>query len=243
MQFNAKHITETLEDHVGSWDYYLRIAVHQYSLFAMVFVLIGFFSLLKKNLHYKLVILYPLVVFYSFFTFVVATKSSNYVSYLQFLFFILMAIGFEQVYKFTQSKIRSGLIRVLLISGILAGLFITISEPVIMYNYHVHDKGGYYFNGENRYAKRHNAEKYRTLADYPFEDKSFVINLPPFENIDFMFFTGVNANFEVLSETLLSDLDRKGHTIYYFRSINGWELPSYLTENPKYHEIEIDLMR
>lgn len=214
-EFNVRHISEALEGHTGNWLYYITIMPYQYSFLVLGVLSIGsilFFKHLFKKAHF-VILVFPVIVYYLFFSVIVETKSYNYVSYLQPMVFIIAAIFLYKLDAWLSTRISLYKKGVFALISII--IIVDLNDPIAMYQYHVEDEGQYLFNMEDRKQKRHNTAVYSSLSG-KFGEMDLVFNLPEFENIDCMFFSGGNSYSGIPTPEIRDSLINQGYTLYYF---------------------------
>lgn len=229
--FNRRHITEPLEGHTGNWDYFFRLIPDQYSYIVAFLILIFLLQVFKRKKTEPAIysILFAIAIVYIFFSFIVKTKSSNYVFIVAPFVFIIAGKGFDLIYNFT-IKLFHGRVLSSLLLLLAASAIVSVFRPVTLYNFHVNDKP-YLFNTENRASKRHNTIIYQKL-DSLIQEESIILNCRSFEDVEAMFWSKHNVYQWYPDSMQYLELKKKGLNIVAFPDMPGQELPSYIKHDP-----------
>lgn len=226
-EFNQKHIFEAIENHSGSIFYHLHFMQTAYGKYLLPFLIAGLlYSFFKKEIDTKLsvALVAIIIVLFSFFSLVVATKMPSFVYPVSALIIILIALGFYEVFIYVASRLHLSPIKQqssLALCVVLIGIYSLKPWAIAAQS----DK-----NNETRNAKINNTIIYKNLPPQ-ITQNCVVINCKSFEDVELMFYQNVNAYHWYPEKHTLDSLQHLGYKFAAFKSHNNQVLPEYIVND------------
>ncbi len=231
MEFNRRHITEVIEEHSGTIWYYYH---HLYNLLGngcWILLPTGMLLAVRKRKMLQPQLLRGLMVsvlfVFVFFSFMVQTKSYNYLSMITPPGFIFIAFALMRLLQYIKRPVWSGIL-------VLLALFDSLNPVKI--GMHVSS------DNEERNVKLYNTRIYKGGANYLPAGVKVVLNLGALENIAFMFYNNkVTAYAGVLSEQDMQALAERHVPVAAFINHDQYVLPDYVLKYPYLYLIKREL--
>lgn len=236
--FNGRHITEALEGHSGNFLYYFGRLPGYWGIPGCLLVFAGW-AILSKRLFQKrlanplatigMLTIFPCV--FIFFSIVVKTKMPGYVYMLTPLAAIFISMALAEIKKISlQNKLLKNKSLYLLWSTVT---LIFVFSPAHIYLRHKPD------DPKRITAVKHTQQAKNIRSLIPVDNK-FIFNATEYQAIDIMFYhNDLSVHWGAINRKTLDSLQVAGHSISFFPSRTGHDLPSYVRENPTFHIIPI----
>jgi 4-amino-4-deoxy-L-arabinose transferase len=226
-EYNRIHMNDDL-GHPGNMFYHIKFMATAYHYVLLGFLAIGIVAILStKHQHKNLTVsfLAMIVVLFSFFSILVATKMPAFVYPVSALILIFMAYGIyftsSYVFKYLQ-LIPKHQNQLLCLITLVVG-FWSIKPALIMQERS--DQNPF------RNNKIHNSSVYQNLDDSVIKDR-VIINCRPYENIELMFYKNVTAYHWYPGERVLDSLQLLGYQFAAFEYENDQQkLPDYIVND------------
>ena len=195
-------------------------------------LVIGMIALLFQKTaekKYTAIYLVMIAVLFGFFSYV-ATKMPAFVFPVSGLILIMMAYGITTVTRKSESMVtkNSNPSKWMPVVAIIAAFICLQPNEMIKHRAKSH---------EFRHLKLQHTKVYKELSDDIINDY-VIINCPPHENLELMFFRGGNAFMSFPEERVLDSLQNAGHRFAAFKNTPTHELPDYILEDPEVLVIE-----
>ncbi|HEU4471950.1 MAG TPA: glycosyltransferase family 39 protein [Flavisolibacter sp.] len=223
--YNTRHVTEVLEGlPARSQLYYIGQLGRHYSWVLVPFLVAGLADSFqqKGDRQLKLALGAVFLVCYLFFSLVPKTKMPSFTFLVAPVGFIAIGRGMAMLYDLAMRWWKGRPLSVYLLL-LPMGLF-SLSPLQLARERAVEHPG--------RKARLHNTAVYKSLSDSLAKPDVIVINCKSFENVDLMFYKGINAYHWYPSEKELEEVIGKGYKVYAFQSHGSQVLPDYVTANP-----------
>lgn len=224
-EYNRKHITSDL-GHDGNVFTHLGFLPTAYQYLLVCFIAIGMITIFEsKKADYKISVAFlaMIVVIFSFFSIVVATKMPAFVYPVSALMIILMAYGifyfWDKVFSYLQ-LIPLHRNQLLMLITIVAG-FLSLKVGVIS-----HDRS---IENQYRNSKMHNASLLNSIDDQLAAQYIF-LNCKSYESIEMMFYKNTTAYHWYPAPNTIDSLQALGHKFAAFQ-FPAQTLPAYIAED------------
>lgn len=228
MTYNGRHVTEALENHAGTWRYYLDYLGFHFGGGSWLLIAIGIllawlnYNRRQEQLFLALFLLIP----YLFFSLVAQTKLPSYVFFVAPLVILFIALLYDGIISLLPTSWTVGGGGILLC---LAGLHML--RPAEIRQLHRDDQPTRYLKIEDRGAKLHNTLIYRRLNSLVPEGY-VVLNAKSFEDVEAMFFSDRNVYHWWLSPEDYANVRAAGHRIACFPDFRDQVVPEYIRTDP-----------
>jgi 4-amino-4-deoxy-L-arabinose transferase len=223
--FNAAHVTEPLDGHVGTFWYYTDKFNEMYGKIASFLILPALYFTYKKlnNKKVYISIVTMVVVVYLFFS-LVATKMPSFTVItampIMIAFGVLINTTIDYLKKRLQNSIRYS------IMFIIAGVILIL----IKMNFNGLAKNHSILNPENYYSIELSKNRNNYLG-LQLPAKAVLFNINERHYIEVMFYTNATAYNFIPTESQIEEVLRKGyHPIVYKNSKDN--IPDYISNNP-----------
>ena len=232
--YNKMHIVKDL-GHEGPWYFHFKMLPWVYTWPLVVMLVIGLIALLlskKNDQKYTVIFLAMITVLFGFFSYV-ATKMPAFVFPVSGLICIMMAYGITTVTRKSEAMVTKNTnpSKWMPVVAIIAALICLQPNEMIKHRDKTH---------EFRNLKLQHTKVYKELSDDIIRDY-VIINCPPHENLELMFFRGGNAFLSFPEERVLDSLQQAGHRFAAFKNTPTHELLDYILEDPEVLLIEEEL--
>lgn len=209
--YNRQHIFTTL-GHPGSYYYHLEKVFLLYGFAGILFIPLGVYYILRSKSVSRLDTysnLAMILVIYLFFSLIVTTKMPAFTMPVSSLIFVVIACGI----KFTIDRFTN-------IKYLIIGLSILVFlQPWVFYK-------KYFYPSQSEKNRIHNTQIYKNLPDSL--SSYAVFNLKPYQDIDLMFHSDVNAFAWYPLENVVEQLLEDGIKIAIFKSHTNQPVPDYM---------------
>ena len=185
--YNFSHLTEVVKGSGGDVLHYIKMFHWQYGLLAWPLLMLGIYKLrdqVEESYHRKYLML-GIIVVYIFFSVVAKTQLSAYVLIASLPIFLLMAAGMIKVGTFLKKPIYKWVFSTMVVYSLLS--------PHNLGLVHIENKQTNLVGAEHFPAKKHNTAIYRSLPSYGLSEGTILFNLPEFEDVECMFWSGFNS--------------------------------------------------
>ncbi len=224
-EYNRKHITSDL-GHDGDVYTHLHFLPVAYQYLLLAFLGIGAITIFdSKKIDRKISIsfLAMILVIFSFFSIIVATKMPAFVYPVSALILILMAYGIYYFWNalfeyFNMIELHRN--QLLVFIAITAGL-LSLKPGLIS-----HDRS---IENQYRNSKMHNAALMKSLDDNIAKQYT-ILNSKSFENIELMFYKNTTAYHWYPEPQVIDSLQAKGYKFAAFQ-FAAQQLPPYISED------------
>jgi 4-amino-4-deoxy-L-arabinose transferase-like glycosyltransferase len=213
--YNSLHLIKAVEGHSGDSYYYIDLLADQYKhlqLFIFIGILVCVATYNKSRMALSLVC--TVIAVYVFFS-LVPTKLPYLIIMIMPVNIILLAVGLDFIIGWLE-KFDKAIVFIKFTFFMLL-FYVFVDFDAIYFN-HMDDAN---WRGYARAAKSARVRLYRKLALIIPKD-AVIVNFPPCENIDCMFYTG-NICYPEITENDFKLLRREGHRILFISDT----LPKY----------------
>jgi len=226
MAYNARHVTEVIENHGGPWHYYLDQLGFHFGAGSWLLIALGILVVLTtsdrrpQQFFVGLFIVVP----YLFFSLVAQTKLPSYIFFVAPLVILLIAVLYDRIAGLLPKSVT--------LAGILlciAGLHML--RPAEIKRLHRDDQPTRYVKIEDRPAKMHNTSIYRRLNALVPEGY-VVLNAKSFEDTEAMFFSDRNVYHWWLSPEDYARIRAAGQKVACFPDFRDQVVPEYIRTDP-----------
>jgi len=219
--YNLKHIFETIENHKGNaWFHVVYMLIH-YGITLLPFMAAGLVLLFVKGWHnrpHTIEMLVMMVVVYLFFS-QVKTKIPAFTFVVAPILFLVTSYGLMVAYNWAANRIPRAFLAMAFIAIVLFAFRPwTIIEKRSLTN-------------EGRNNKLHNTQIFKEVGQ-ALTDDYVVFNCSNFEDVEMMFYTGLNAYAWYPQVTQIDSLLAAGHKIAVFKGHGIYQLPGEIQNHP-----------
>ena len=229
--YNARHISEALEGHMGNESYYLR-NFDLYFGFCFFWLPIGLVAILfNKKYSRKILIsvISAFVLILLFFSLIVHTKVDSYFFVVVPIGFIFMAIAISRIVNYTKKC-------VVLVQNTLA--FITAFFVLNCFQiFEAHNP-----DDIHRQSRIYSTKVFKQLNNFIPQNTHIVLNTLTDECIDCMFYNkGLSAYSYCCNEKDFETIKSKNLPVAVFQEHWSYIVPNYIKQYPKTYIIKIPL--
>lgn len=217
-QYNTKHVWEIVENHGGSWYYYLQNMNFYYGYGTWMFLIFGFMiyiTSISENKPQKYSFITFIVIVYVFFSMIAKTKLPSYVYFISPLHFILLAVFVD----FFKKKYY-----MIVVVIIISYNSFNIKEII---GFHINNETSSFLKFEHRSSKIHNSSIFREI-DSIIPKNYTIFNCKSFEDIEAMFYSSRNIYQWYPNKIVFEDLKKKNIKMAFFQDHNNQILPDYI---------------
>lgn len=227
-QWNSRHITEALENHEGSWYYYVLQMPLQFGKVFALLIPLGLFSLFgfSRNRLLLVALLFCLIVPYAFFSIIVQTRMPSYVYMSHFIIWLsfgLLVSGLSELPPLNKDFKFKSIIQTSFLF-ILCVLFVFKIDDILSNDLLQQAVGNIQ---SYREKKIHNTEIYKRL-DQLVPPGYVVFNCNSFENVEAMFYSNRTVYNWFPNQKQYDSLKNLGIKIAAFESHEQYQLPEYI---------------
>ncbi len=232
--YNKIHIMKDL-GHEGPWYFHFKMLPFVYTWPLVIMLVMGWMMLLFSKTaakKYTFTFMAMIAVIFGFFTFV-ATRMPAFVFPVSGLMMIMMAYSISTITHKAESIVskNTGSSRWMPWVAIIAAFICLRPMEMIRHRDKTH---------EFRNLKLQHTKVYKELSEDII--KNYVIlNLPPHENLELMFFRGGDAFLSFPEEKVLDSLQQAGYRFAAFKNTPTHPLLDYILEDPEVVLIEEEL--
>lgn len=232
MEFNSRHVTEALEGHSGSIWYYVSHFYNLYGNVCWILLPVGMaISIIKRRLMNKqLLFAFVVIILFAFcfFSFVVKTKSYNYLCFTVPLCTIFIAYCIRAISNVLKRSYVTAMLIVL-------SLFDTLN-PIKIFSDTLSEKNEYRSN------LIYNTCIFKEATTYLPPHVQVVMNVGSLQNINFMFYNNnITAYDGVLSADDMKVLESKKIEVAAFKNHGKNCIPAYVLNYPYLFMIDKEL--
>ena len=237
--FNRQHISRAVESHSGSNLFYLNNIFEHYGPLGIPMIILGLITLFISKLENKskFLLVSIIVIPYLFFSLLSSTKTLGYVFYIAPYFIFVSTLCLDFLMKLINGKFGLSIERIAL-------FVITISISYFAFRYETlnnfHSNGISTYNWENKAAKEHNTEIYKSLDTY-LKGEYIVLNCKGMEDVEAMFYSNQNVYNWWPKENQIDSLKQEGYKIAAFTSHSNQILPDFILNDPQIIIIDMEL--
>lgn len=226
---NQQHIFEVLDGRKGNMFFHFNQLFQLYGLLGVIFIPFGIRFLLKENLnqkHLSISFFSMIIVIYLFFT-IVKTKMPSFTFPVSPLLWIIIGIG---IYLFLNhpklrlnKQYKSGLIVLFMIFTLQPWRIIQFRQE----------------SNADRNRKIHNTQVYQSLEIH--SDQTVILNCPPYEDIELMFYQDVIAYSGLLEAKQIDSLQNLDYQFYVISNQQNTSIPDFYYTNSKIKWVDKEL--
>ncbi|MFA6059760.1 MAG: glycosyltransferase family 39 protein [Taibaiella sp.] len=225
-EFNRRHITEIIEGHSGTIFFYLERFPQLFGegIFVLIFPGIYLFIKSKKNKQYAIPILLGVLLVFSFFSFLVKSKTISH------LFFIapFMLMFMAYCLSFLIQKLKRNYLVIPFLIGV--GVLSCKPEKIIL------DQSK---NNEERNKEIANSLVYKNLSNKLPDSIAIVTNVP--DCISLMFYNKRLTAYETFSEAQIEELKKRKLPIAVFKNVSNHQVSPHILNYPYLYILEDSL--
>ncbi len=233
--YNARHITEAIEDHKGSILFYIGKLPLYFGGILWVLIPAGMFLLIKQirnkysDKKAAVAVLSGFSIVFLFFSLVVKTKWPPLLVVVTPLGFVFIAIAMQWLFSLFKAQMAGARVAVLFLLCLLI-----LDLPKVLSAHRPDDK--------ERLDKAYNAAVYKSIKGSIPANISLVLNVDSFEDTDAMFYNdGLNIYSWFLNDHCIDSLANQGVRIAVFKSHSVYTVPPKIVSYPGVFIIDKEL--